>query len=392
MKGDLREGGGNGMGLDISTLFVANIFVLAISSIAYISVFARSRTDRYWLYWVAANLVLAASLAIYLGWPELPVHIGIIPDALLVLGFCLRHAAARLFAGRPINKALFALVPLFMAAAAAVNHHSIGYALVNAVLVGLAVMVAWEFWRDRQDGLFSRFGLVGVYLLMASSFAARAGQGVWAADQVQSYIPYDVMLESHLLVALIHVIAGSLFVLSLASERSADALREAARRDPLTGLFNRRAFESLLGQYLDRGDIGLALVDVDHFKTINDRHGHAAGDLVLKAVSERLAEAVGSNGHVARIGGEEFALILPLVHADGARAAAERARRAVEACRVRHGGQDIGVTVSIGVAHARASADDFLESADRALYSAKAGGRNICMMDGDPVRLAALAS
>ncbi|WIY51691.1 GGDEF domain-containing protein [Devosia sp. YIM 151766] len=388
------------MGLDIPTLFVANIFVLAISSVAYISVFVRSQGDRYWLYWIAANVVLAASLAIYLSWPELPAHMAIIPDALLVLGFALRHAAARLFAGRAINRWPFGLVPLFMAASMGIGHVSFGYALTNIVLAGLAVLVAWEFWRDRGDRLFSRFGLVSVYGLMTLSFGARAGQGMLASDQVQSYIPYDAFLEMHLLVALIHVIAGSLFVLSLASERSAEALREVARRDPLTGLFNRRAFETQLAQYLGRSDVAVALVDVDHFKAVNDRFGHAAGDLVLKAVAEALAAAVGAAGHVARIGGEEFAIVLPGVDVAAAEAAAERARRAVENCHIGHGGQVIGVTVSVGVAHAGEpceTADDFLESADRALYGAKADGRNICAMGAGAAQqyrrgIAALAS
>ena len=386
------------MGLDISTLFVANILVLAISSVAYLSVFVRTPGDRYWLYWVGANVALAASLAIYLAWPQLMLPLSIMPDALLVLGFALRHAAARSFAGRVIQPLPFVLVPLFIVAALAAGDPSLGYALVNVVLTSMALLVAREFWRDRQDRLFSRFGLVGVYLLMAASFAARAGQGVWAPENVQSYIPYDELLEIHLVVALVHVIAGSLFVLSLASEHSADALRDAARRDPLTGLFNRRAFDALLGQSLGRRDVGLALVDVDHFKAINDRHGHAAGDLVLKAVSKALMGAVGGQGHVARIGGEEFALVLCGVDANEAGAVGERARQAVERCRVDHAGGKIGVTVSVGIAHAGngcETADDFLERADRALYSAKANGRNRCALEGRPImppRLAGLSA
>jgi len=344
-------------------------------------VFARSSSDRYWLYWIAANLVLATALGIYLVWPVLPVHLASIPNALLVLGFALRHAAARSFAGRSVSPWPFALAPLLVASTFIADGQSVTYTLANVVLAAQAGLVAWEFWRDRGDRLLSRMGLVSVYLLMALSFAVRAGQGLLAADQVQSYIPYDTMLEIHLLVALIHVIAGGFFVLSLASECSAEALREAARRDPLTGLLNRRAFETLLARLLGRNDVGLAVVDVDHFKSVNDRYGHAAGDLVLKSVSRVLLEVVGEHGHVARIGGEEFALVL--VGVDAARAAmlAEAARRAVQGNVVDCAGTMIEVTVSIGVAHAShagKTADAFLESADRALYRAKGDGRNIC--------------
>jgi diguanylate cyclase (GGDEF)-like protein len=188
-------------------------------------------------------------------------------------------------------------------------------------------------------------------------------------------------------VALIHVIAGSLFVLSLASEISADALREAARRDPLTGLLNRRAFDDLLANSVGRGDVGLAVVDIDFFKSINDHHGHAVGDMVLKVVSQTLLETVGTRGEVARIGGEEFALVLNAVDATSAGGIADAARRAVQDCRVRHGNTPIAVTVSIGVAHADYSgqtADAFLECADRALYRAKANGRNLCRAGPEP--------
>lgn len=379
------------MGLDISTLFVANIFVLVISSLAYVSVFARNRTDRYWLYWISANLALAMALVVYLVWPDLPVHLAIWPDAMLVFGFALRYAAARSFAGRPVRLRLFALPPLLVVAANLVNSQSINFGLTNVMLTGLALAVAWEFWRDHADRLISRFGLVFVYALIAVSFAARAGQGVLAGDQVQSYIPYDVVLEVHLLVAMIHVIAGSLFVLSLASEISADALREAAKRDPLTGLLNRRAFDALLADNLARGQVGLAVVDIDFFKSINDRYGHAVGDTVLKAVSKALLDAVGTCGEVARIGGEEFALVMNPVDAASVGTIADAARRAVQDCRVLHDNEQIAVTVSIGVAYtdlAGLTADAFLECADRALYRAKANGRNVCRAGLDPLGLA----
>ncbi|MBB4051567.1 diguanylate cyclase (GGDEF)-like protein [Devosia subaequoris] len=369
------------MGLDVSTLFVANILVLVISSLAYVSVFARNQIDRYWLYWIGANLVLAAALLAYLVWPDLPVHLAVVPDALLVLGFVLRHAAARSFADRSIRLELFALPLLLVVAANLINNPAATFGLTNVVLTGLAVAVGWQFWRDYADRLFSRAGLVIVYTLMAASFAARAGQGLFVGDQIQSYIPYDVLLEIHLLVALIHVIAGSLFVLSLASEISANALREAARRDPLTGLLNRRAFDALLADKLGRDDVGLAVVDIDFFKSINDNYGHAVGDTVLKVVSQALLQAVGTRGEVARIGGEEFALVLNAVDAACTGTVAEAARQAVQDCVVRYGNHRIAVTASLGVSHvdyAGQTADALLDCADQALYRAKASGRNVC--------------
>src|SRR5690606_34013281 len=123
------------------------------------------------------------------------------------------------------------------------------------------------------------------------------------------YIPYDPVLEFHLLIALIHVTAGSMLVLALASERSAQSLEIAANHDALTGLFNRRAFETHLRSAMSQEAVAIILVDIDRFKAINDRYGHAAGDAVLKKISTVFSRMVGPQGHVARIGGEEFAVV-----------------------------------------------------------------------------------
>ena len=165
-----------------------------------------------------------------------------------------------------------------------------------------------------------------------------------------------------------------------------DALCELSSRDPLTGLANRRQFELALGQELGRvarsGDPALLLaLDIDHFKSINDRHGHAVGDAVLQAVGARLLECVRPMDTVARVGGEEFAIVLPNCPPGFAPAVAERVRRRVASYRVSApDGRQIGVTVSLGGAFApqwvRSSPALWMERADQQLYRAKAAGRN----------------
>jgi two-component system cell cycle response regulator len=163
-----------------------------------------------------------------------------------------------------------------------------------------------------------------------------------------------------------------------------EALRELATRDELTGLLNRREYERILAEESERTErfgppLGLVVVDLDRFKSINDTHGHPGGDAVLKEAARRLAASVRSVDRVARIGGEEFALIL--VQTDGA-AALEAARRAIHAIArepVRIGdGQSVDVTASAGVASIpgdAASASELFAAADRALFAAKEGGR-----------------
>ena len=165
-----------------------------------------------------------------------------------------------------------------------------------------------------------------------------------------------------------------------------DGLCDLSSRDALTGLANRRQFELTLAREIDRvaraGEPALVLMaDVDHFKKVNDTHGHPAGDQVLKAVAQALLDCVRPMDTVARFGGEEFAIILPNCPAAFGQTVAERIRRKVELrpVTVAHG-VDVSVTISLGGAFApqwvRSSAALWVERADRQLYLAKSTGRN----------------
>lgn len=150
-------------------------------------------------------------------------------------------------------------------------------------------------------------------------------------------------------------------------------LDEQVRRDALTGLANRRALGAALEEALAEGrPCCLALLDIDHFKAVNDTHGHVAGDEVLVAVARALSQAADGEGVLARYGGEEFAWLLEGA-IDPARTRCERMLRAAAAA-----SQAMPVTVSIGLAAARAGDGlaAVMQRADRALYAAKRGGRN----------------
>ncbi|KPF49579.1 diguanylate cyclase [beta proteobacterium AAP121] len=170
-----------------------------------------------------------------------------------------------------------------------------------------------------------------------------------------------------------------------------DALVEISSRDALTGLANRRAFELALSREIDRvarsGEPALLLtLDIDHFKRVNDTWGHGAGDQVLRAVAAALVDSVRPMDLVARIGGEEFAIILPNCASAFGETVAERVRRRVERMPVAVApGQQISCTVSIGGAFApqwvRSTAALWVERADQQLYLSKAQGRNLVRLE-----------
>ncbi|MGC9457744.1 MAG: sensor domain-containing diguanylate cyclase [Halothiobacillaceae bacterium] len=166
-------------------------------------------------------------------------------------------------------------------------------------------------------------------------------------------------------------------------------LRRLATTDPLTGLFNRRHFMELAQKAHDEashteGSLALIMLDIDHFKSVNDGHGHEAGDRVLRDVSATILDAVRADGSVGRLGGEEFAVLLPEADHQAACVVAERIRQRIGGSRVPIRGGMLSVTASLGVAaceDAGDTVDRMLSRADGALYQAKEAGRD-CVRSG----------
>lgn len=187
-------------------------------------------------------------------------------------------------------------------------------------------------------------------------------------------------------------VIGGFFSMSLRINRLNAVLADQVIRDGLTSLLNRSAFRHRVKtraaeqQRDDARPDALLLIDIDHFKRVNDTYGHAAGDQVLRVVAFCIHGNAFDRDYVARLGGEEFAVYLKSCGANGAARAAERIRAAIEECQAHHEGRPIRVTASVGTAlmPPGSSYDTTFKMADHALYRAKASGRNRCEFNGLP--------
>lgn len=215
---------------------------------------------------------------------------------------------------------------------------------------------------------------------------------VIAADQQDGSL-----LES----ALVTTLAEQLS-LAISNVTLRETLRHQSTIDPLTGLYNRRFFDESLKRELARAQrsrsaCSVIMVDLDHFKRINDTYGHDGGDLVLKAAARTIVDRVRASDVVCRYGGEELVLMLPDCSAEEAAKCAESIRASLAELLIQHQGQAIaGISASFGVAQwpGKANGDqELLQAADRALYAAKKGGRNrVVVADGEGQALPASAA
>lgn len=239
-------------------------------------------------------------------------------------------------------------------------------------------------------------------LLSAAVYMATFGVVLWhlQAGDMPHWPAYLSPMMSNLAVAQVIYVVVLLAVSRLRSDYhrsqvTVATMREVAATDPLTGLLNRRALADHLAvanALVRRGlqPMSVILMDVDHFKAINDQKGHAAGDQVLVSLSALLAAQLRGSDRVGRWGGEEFLLLAPATRLAAAHDLAERIRRAVEAAEW-HGGWRVTASLGVAECHPDDSPDSLVQRADQALYAAKAAGRNCVREAGGPAGAGPLA-
>ena len=258
--------------------------------------------------------------------------------------------------------------------------------LIDTAILSLASLGAgWLLWQDRKPGLVivqrataSLLFLMGLFLIsrMAYMLTTRSVSGSFDQHVLQILAFLAAMVFGFLLTM------GLVLMIFRAKEIR---LREVARRDALTGLRNRYALGEISRRELNmsaryNGALSLIAIDLDHFKRINDQHGHAGGDRVLEQLAEHLTEEFRESDLLFRTGGEEFLILLPFTSLDDAMRAAERVRQRLAGSELAGpAGQTIRITASVGVAEVDATREDWDEAllrVDQALYRAKERGRN----------------
>jgi diguanylate cyclase (GGDEF)-like protein len=372
--------------LDVTTLFLVATCVTGLLGLLLLFAFVKNRIPAL-AWWGAAYLIGGLSVAEWslerLVSPPMPTGVA---NAILFVACGTMWNAARVFHGRPVLVSALiggAATWLIACAFADIAQWPAARVLLSSAIVGAyAFATASELWRERRKTLRRRWLAILVPMLHAAVLLFPI--------PLASLLPADrgtVMLSSgwvalFVLETMLYAVGTAFIVLVLATERTMRIHKDAAVTDELTGLLNRRgvlqAAQGLIAQQARKGAPTSALMlDLDHFKSINDTFGHAIGDKALQLFAATAGVSTRTSDVVGRFGGEEFVALLP-GDINAAKVVAERIREAFQAAGARVAGCELNATVSIGAASGEPGTDiiALLAAADAALYRAKANGRN----------------
>ena len=375
------------MVFDAATLTLAGGFVTVMGGMFLFVFWAQDRASLAALWWAVASCAMGVGICLLALHDVLPWCVAqIVGPTLLDLSPMVCWAAARVFNGKavPWRRMLAFTVGwlvLIMTVGATLGQNA-------AACLGAATSAVWTlatavaFWQTRDEALPGRFPVIGLLCMFAAALVLVAVH--FATTTSTAVVPGVNLLGAIHLAGLFFAVGTPMFLVMMLKERHTLAHRTAARVDPLTGLPNRRDFmehAQRAFRQCARDDLPVAVLafDLDRFKSINDGFGHAAGDQVLCVFANVITRVLRGNDVFGRLGGEEFAAVLPGCGVSAAMAVAGRIRVSFQQDARFVDGQRIAATVSVGVAiragHAGALAD-LLASADGALYRSKRQGRN----------------
>jgi diguanylate cyclase (GGDEF)-like protein len=377
------------MYLDVGTISVVTVFVTALLGALLVFAGMQNRTVRALLWWGAAQIVGAIGLAMITARGRVPEFLSIdVANALVLLAYGLLWAGARKFNGRKLLPVVVIFAPLLWLLACRIpvfaESANLRVAFVSMTMAMLAAATAEEFWRNRDEPLMSRWPTVIVLLAYSLALLARIPANYFAPFAENRVLVGGVSFTLFAFGGLLFTVVMSFLLLNMTKERTELQHKINSLVDPLSGVANRRAFlngsHQLFEQQESDGEpLAMLLFDLDRFKEINDRLGHAVGDRVLQTFAQSATATLGAEALFGRIGGEEFACLMPVGDLGEAFAVADRVRRNFADVAARFASGAFTPTVSVGVTlgqDPKIGIDVLLAIADRALYRAKAGGRN----------------
>jgi diguanylate cyclase (GGDEF)-like protein len=396
------------MHIDAFTVLLLGVCIKILLGALFLMFWLQDRHSTWFAWWSAAFLLgtLASVLILSRGFLGEPIAIAV-GAGFVIAAFACCWQGARSFNGRrsswltvmsaPGLWLLACLVPGFVA------HTGYRVTLSSLILSALNAMAAAEFWRGRREALPSRWPVIVLFGSLSLFFLSRIALIEILPFPFGALPAQPTWIATFNLIVLFHVLMLTVLVVALSKERLELDQRTKAQTDPLTGALNRRAFIARSNRLLQRerrdgSPICLLFFDLDHFKSINDRFGHSAGDKVLASFVDLVNSSIRPTDFLFRIGGEEFCCLLTLTNAEQARQVAERTRQQFEMSVVLVAGTPIKATVSIGIASTEVFGYDLevlLRRADAAVYAAKHEGRNrvvVAALDDAATPIAAVAA
>jgi diguanylate cyclase (GGDEF)-like protein len=376
------------MNLDVNTLFLVTIYVEAILGLLLLFAWVQNLQIRAVAWWGSAHLLRAGSIALFGMYGSVSDLVSIdLANALLFVSFGVTWTGARVFDGRPVLPIYLLAGPVLWLVVVHLPYFSgdleLRFLLASGIITTYTWLAAYEFWRGRSEPLVSRWPAIFMLFAHGALFLLRTPLFAMLPWSTTSDVIGSVWMTVLSFEALLFTIAIAFILLAMAKERTEYRHRTAAMVDPLTGLANRRSFldgaELAKRHAANRRSTAVLLIDLDHFKSINDRFGHAIGDRVLQVFADTARANLRSTDTIGRLGGEEFAAVLYDVGREKAVTLAERLRSTFAEVAGEVDGRPVGATVSIGLVvngDKQFNVGELLGQADQALYYAKERGRN----------------
>jgi diguanylate cyclase (GGDEF)-like protein len=377
------------MQIDSFTVLLFGLFIKAVLGCLFLVFWYKQRGATWYAWWSATFFLASVATLLFAtrGFASNIFAIGI-GNVALIGAIASSWQAARVFDRRPVLwLPLFAAPGLWFAACLVPEFiENVAYRVVlsSLILTTLLTVTAAEFWRGRQERLPSRWAVIVLFSTFALFFALRIPLVELLPFPFGALPMQPGSVGAFNLIMFFHTLLLTVLIVAMSKERLELDQRMKAQTDPLTGALNRRAFMSRGARLLRRHAVEskplcLLFLDLDHFKSLNDRFGHSGGDDVLMKFVGLVHDNIRPTDFLFRIGGEEFCCLLPHTAATQAHRVAERIRHQFEAATVDVAGTPVRTTVSLGIASSEIfgyDIDTLMRRADMAVYAAKQQGRN----------------